>query len=580
MTDAPETASAETRSGVMRQLRAAGAAVDAIDDATLRAVESVHKALLGSGHASYGDRSVDPEHWPRLPVILDVDIPTTVSHDEEYWVVAAWTPDVTASPAEYLRATLGTFGEVKPKRFILVVPAGLPAPEIARAGEQPGITLLAVHAATLAVTGPERVRERLARVTGDAGFRAHADLDIHRAIAEHNGELEQEDEFYDLLEAATPRTWVTPTIIGLNAVVFAAMALVGTNIWWPSPVDVLFFGGSYGPNVVDGEWWRLLTANYVHFGLLHVAFNMWCLWVVGRFTERLLGNWAFLIAYTLSGIGGAIASIAHNPVGIGAGASGAVFGLFGAILGFMIVRRKMIPVRVFKPQVLGVLAFLGYNIYFGLTTQHIDNFAHGGGLFIGFLCGMLLSRRIPVPAAGARSRRYVRVLVVVAVLVAGGAFAASRVPDDAPRLEPALGGVARAYNSYMASVAAPLLRYQKFAVAGRKLLRALSKRPTPPPEALPYAAALARAAEDNLAELEEVSPANKELAALHKKLIAAAAEQAAGLGSLARGLGEQRPAEAAAGVARLTKSEAFFREFVRAQRAFIGRHGLVSPAER
>jgi len=413
---------------VLDKLQGVGARLDRFGDDTLRAVEAVHKALLGSGKASYGDRDVDARNWTRLPVIVDVDIPTQISKDEEYWAVVPWASAVLPSAADYLRAVVGTFGPVKPKRFIIVMPDDLSAEELLKLAAPLSVTAIAVHAGTLTAVGPEQTLERMRRVTGEAGFGAHAAVDIRAVIAGHNAELTKADEFYDLLEVATPRAWATPAILGANVLVFAAMVAAGVSFWSPSIGDVFAWGGARGPNVVAGEWWRLLTANYVHFGLLHLAFNMWCLWQVGRFAERLLGNWAFVLAYTFSGIGGAIASIAHNPGGVGAGASGAVFGIFGCILGFMLVRRRTVPVRVFKPLVISIISFLGYNIYFSLTVSHVDNFAHGGGLVVGFLCGILFSRAIPVPEGGTPRRRYWYALIVVALLIAGAVLAAARVP--------------------------------------------------------------------------------------------------------------------------------------------------------
>ncbi|MFH1732578.1 MAG: rhomboid family intramembrane serine protease [Planctomycetota bacterium] len=580
MSDTPDAEPADEQAGARPQgaverLEAAGATIDRLDEATLRAVESVHKALLGSGNVTYGGRAVDAENWPRLPVILDVDIPTRVSKDEEYWAVVPWSPAVMSSAEDYLQAVRATFRDVKPKRFILVTSDQMSAKDAGRLGEKLGVTLLAVHAETLAVAGVEQALERMARVTGEGGFAAHAELDVRRVIAGHNAELEKEDEFYDLLHAATPRTWVTPVILCLNLLVFIAMVATGADYLNPAAHNVFSWGGAYGPNVVSGEWWRLLTANYVHFGLLHLGFNMWCLWQVGRFTERLLGHWAFLPAYALSGIGGAIASIAHNPVGIGAGASGAVFGLFGCILGFMLVRRRAIPVRVFKPHVVSILAFLGYNIYFGLTVERIDNFAHGGGLAVGFLCGMLLSRRIPPPVGGTPRRRYLYALAVVALLIGGGAFAARRVPENAPLLAPAFGGPERVYNSYMASVVSPMVRYQQIALESSRLTKVLSGRRVLPTDALSFAAALARAARQNLRLVEDISSRNAEIAALHKELLAAAAAQAGALDALAGAIRSNRASEMAAAIQQLRAADEHFRKFIRAQQAFLQRHRLA-----
>ena len=97
---------------------------------------------------------------------------------------------------------------------------------------------------------------------------------------------------------------------------------------------VLEWGANFGPKTMDGQWWRLFTSMFLHFGIIHIGFNMWVLWNVGRLVERLVGNFGFALLYVVSGLLGSVASLAWNPTTISAGASGAVFGVVGALIGF------------------------------------------------------------------------------------------------------------------------------------------------------------------------------------------------------------------------------------------------------
>ena len=92
----------------------------------------------------------------------------------------------------------------------------------------------------------------------------------------------------------------------------------------------------------------MLTCAFLHFGIIHLAFNMWVLWQLGDLVERLVGNIGFLVLYIISGVGGSLASLLWNPMVISAGASGAVFGVGGALMGFILLRRDTIPAEVLK----------------------------------------------------------------------------------------------------------------------------------------------------------------------------------------------------------------------------------------
>jgi len=139
------------------------------------------------------------------------------------------------------------------------------------------------------------------------------------------------DLFNNLLAEATPRLIITPLLLGINVLVFVLMLVSGVSPIDPSAEELLDWGASYGPYILNGESWRLVTAMFVHIGAVHIIFNMQALWNLGRVVERLYGNWTFLLMYLLGGIGGSIASLWWQTDIISAGASGAIFGLAGGL---------------------------------------------------------------------------------------------------------------------------------------------------------------------------------------------------------------------------------------------------------
>jgi len=148
-----------------------------------------------------------------------------------------------------------------------------------------------------------------------------------------------------------------------------------------------------------GEWWRLISYQFLHVGLLHIGLNMWVLWSVGRLTERLYGRLPFLTLYILSGIGGALLSIAWGPTRETVGASGAIFGVLGAFLGYLSHARGSVPRSVFRAHWLPTVLFVVFNIGSGAVQPLIDNSVHIGGLILGFLLGWMLARPLTEQAA-------------------------------------------------------------------------------------------------------------------------------------------------------------------------------------
>jgi rhomboid protease GluP len=211
--------------------------------------------------------------------------------------------------------------------------------------------------------------------------------------------------FLTTLHLNTPRVWAMPLIVGANVLVWVAMVATGASPTGPTPQTMLEWGANFGPLTLDHQQWRMLSSAFLHFGIFHIAFNMWVLWQLGELVERLVGNIGFLVLYFISAIGGSLLSLLWNPMVVSAGASGAVFGVCGALLGFIVLRGDTIPLGVLKQLRGSMLSFLGYNLVFGLVISGIDVACHIGGLLAGFVCGLIMSQPVDSEMVGRRWKR-------------------------------------------------------------------------------------------------------------------------------------------------------------------------------
>jgi rhomboid protease GluP len=207
--------------------------------------------------------------------------------------------------------------------------------------------------------------------------------------------------------ASAPATY---TLVAINIAVFLFMVVDGVSATAPSSIELVRWGANYGGAVlVYGQWWRLLTATFVHVGIIHLATNMWCLWNLGLLGEPLLGPLGLLCTYLLTGIAGNLLSVGVHPEVVGAGASGAVFGLAGVLI--LLLGSPVLPVPKAEVQRLrkSVIYFaalnfvIGGSTWFFRTSIQIDNMAHLGGFLSGLALGLFL-----VPRVGSRQATYIR----------------------------------------------------------------------------------------------------------------------------------------------------------------------------
>jgi rhomboid protease GluP len=193
------------------------------------------------------------------------------------------------------------------------------------------------------------------------------------------------------LRQRVPRLAVTWVLIALNVAVAVAMLVGGVSPLSPQVADLIKWGADYGPRTAAGEWWRLGSSMFVHIGLLHIALNMFALRSVGRLAERIFGHGLYLGIYVAAGLWGAVASLLWHPDLVSAGASGAIFGIYGAVFGFLVRHRGSIPAAVLNKQRSAAVMFLVNNLIVG-ASLNVDMAAHLGGLGAGLLAGYLLGR--------------------------------------------------------------------------------------------------------------------------------------------------------------------------------------------
>jgi rhomboid protease GluP len=211
---------------------------------------------------------------------------------------------------------------------------------------------------------------------------------------------------------------VTQMIVGANVLVFAAMVLSGVSPMAPTVQQLVTWGANYAPLSLGPQPWRMLASNYVHIGVIHIFFNMWCLWNLGRLTERIFDRWTYVAVYTASGIGGSLASLWWHPKGVGAGASGAIFGLAGALIAVLYLGKLPIAKDALRPTLKSLIIFAAYNLFFGLVPG-IDNSAHLGGLATGLALGAILAKSYSEPLESrSRWRNYAMVATALLFFVA------------------------------------------------------------------------------------------------------------------------------------------------------------------
>jgi rhomboid protease GluP len=183
----------------------------------------------------------------------------------------------------------------------------------------------------------------------------------------------------------TETSIITYILIGVNVIAYILTAYLSGNLV-DSNINVLVFLGAKVNDLISrGEYYRLITCMFLHGGIIHLAFNMYALYSLGPFIEKVYGKAKYLIIYFLAGIMSSIFSYIFSP-SVSIGASGAIFGLFGAALVFALKMKD----RIGKGFITNIMSVILINLFMGFSMANVDNFGHLGGLIGGSVITLLL----------------------------------------------------------------------------------------------------------------------------------------------------------------------------------------------
>jgi rhomboid protease GluP len=248
----------------------------------------------------------------------------------------------------------------------------------------------------------------------------------------------------------------THLLVGINCAVWLAMIARGVSPFSPTVEQLMHWGAdNAGSVLIGGQWWLIVTAMFLHVGILHLATNMWCLWNLGLLAEPLMGSWGVLAVYILTGAAGNLLSTFanwwlfypdwmkyHDP-GVfpaGAGASGAVFGIAGALIVLLGSKRLPVPPLELKKLRRSVIYFAAINLFIGISISigtavthsglSVDNYAHMGGCACGLLFAWPMVPRLGAPRPTFNLRLRIAVGMVVGLLVLFGFFLVQLPPQN------------------------------------------------------------------------------------------------------------------------------------------------------
>jgi len=219
--------------------------------------------------------------------------------------------------------------------------------------------------------------------------------------------------------------YVTPIIIDINVLVFILMAFSGISLLEPSTKDLIAWGANLRGITLSGQWWRLLTNTFLHIGVLHILLNMYALLYIGILLEPYLGKFRFASAYLFTGILASLTSIYWHPMTVSAGASGAIFGMYGVFLAMLTT--NIIDKKTRSALFASIGVFVVFNLMNGVKAG-IDNAAHIGGLISGLIIGYAYYPSLKSP--GSLNLKYITVGLVLVATLATSFVMYHKIPNE------------------------------------------------------------------------------------------------------------------------------------------------------
>jgi rhomboid protease GluP len=229
-------------------------------------------------------------------------------------------------------------------------------------------------------------------------------------------EAKQADEIDKVMKQSRANLYVTYGIIAINVIVFILMAINGAGIFDANSMVHIDWGSNYSPLTLSGDWWRLITCVFIHFGIIHLVMNTYALYIAGVYLEPMLGKTKYIVAYLATGVFASLASLWWHSEGVNsAGASGAIFGLYGVFLALLFT--NLIPKQTRSSLLQSIGVFVVFNLIYG-TTSGVDNAAHIGGLVSGSIVGFIFYPLLKKEDKGVKSNFALLAIIAGAVLSA------------------------------------------------------------------------------------------------------------------------------------------------------------------
>ncbi len=222
-----------------------------------------------------------------------------------------------------------------------------------------------------------------------------------------------------------PGFFIAPILIDINIAIFILMCITGVNIFLPDNNSMIQWGANFGPMTLSGEWWRIITSCFLHFGIFHLLFNMYALLYIGLLLEPYLGKARFAAAYLLTGIAASITSLFWHSTTISAGASGAIFGMYGVFLAMLTT--NLIEKSARKALLTSIVVFVGYNLMNGMKAG-IDNAAHIGGLLSGIVVGYVYTISLKKPEV--IQLKYISIAALTVLILSSSVIVYKKIPND------------------------------------------------------------------------------------------------------------------------------------------------------
>ncbi|HEV8485926.1 MAG TPA: rhomboid family intramembrane serine protease [Blastocatellia bacterium] len=219
-----------------------------------------------------------------------------------------------------------------------------------------------------------------------------------------------------LFTRASPFTFI---FVGLNVGIFILMWLSGGMSLMSADDDVLIgFGAKFNP-LIDGQhqYWRLVTCIFLHIGFAHLIMNNYALWILGQEIEQIYGSSRFVLLYLGAGMVGSLSSYMVRPESLSAGASGAIFGLFGVMGTFAFRYRKEIPAALRRDIIRRIIPIILINLAFGFSVRFVDNSAHIGGLLSGIALALVVPYKRPGEVASSRVWKVAEIVCLAIIAI-------------------------------------------------------------------------------------------------------------------------------------------------------------------